>query len=531
MKRICTSKKSFYAILGFVAILMILASLRPLSHPDEGRYAEIGRWMLQSGDWLIPRLNGMPFFHKPPLLYWLEALAFSAFGVHPWVARLTPILHAGLMLVAVHVLMTRFGTEKYANRAVAMVGTSLAFLAGGQYVNHDLMVATWISVSIGSFAIAFMANDKPNFKFAYLGFIACGMGVLSKGLIGFALPGLVLLIWLIWTHQLKKIRYLPWLSGLSLFGLISVPWFFWVEQSFPSMLNYMFGLHHFQRFAGSGFNNIMPWWFYSVGLVVLFFPWVFFVIIPPTKFLKRTAATQPRASYGLNERSIFTPELISLSWVWLITILVFFSIPATKVVGYALPVIPPLAVLAVVGWKQVMERRPREHLYFLGLCVINVLIALSLTFVVSKNTQKHSALDVGKTYACLAKPGDALYVLDGYPYDLPFELKLEKPMLVVQDWTVLRLAKSDNWHSELLDAANFDPIGAKTLQTLDQLKIAGILPGKWLIATSSSSHKDLLENWVKVAQGVAWNLYHSAPTDNESTRNELSSSELQKCMR
>lgn len=531
MKHIYSSKKSVCVILSFIAMLMFLATLRPLSHPDEGRYAEIGRWMFQSGDWLIPRLNGLPFFHKPPLLYWLEALSFSALGVHPWVARLTPVFHAGLMLIVVHALMSRFDTEKFANRAIAMVGTSLAFLAGGQYVNHDLMVATWISVAIGSFAIAFMAGDKPDTNIARLGFIACGLGVLSKGLIGFALPGMVLLIWLVWTHQLKKIRYLPWLSGTSLFALISVPWFVLVEQKFPDMLNYMFGMHHFQRFTGKGFNNAMPWWFYIAGLAVLFFPWIFFSLVSLSDLLINSFTKHLNAPIESKERSIVAPELISLCWIWLITILIFFSFPAAKVIGYALPVVPPLAVLAVLGWKQVMERSPHERFYFIGICVINIVIALGLTLAMSKKTQKNSALDVGQTYACLAKPGDALYILDGYPYDLPFVLKLKKPMLVVQDWASLRIAKSDNWHSELIDAANFDPVDGKVLQTLDQLKTAQIQPGNWLISTSSSSHKDLLEGWVKVAQGSAWNLFHSAPTDRKSVNNELSSEALKKCMR
>jgi hypothetical protein len=121
--------------------------------------------------------------------------------------------------------------------------------------------------------------------------------------------------------------------------------------------------------------------------------------------------------------------------------------------------------------------------------------------------------------------------LDGYPYELPFELQLKKPMLVVQDWAALRLVKSDNWHSELIEATDFDPAGAKNLQTIEQLKIAQTQPGNWLIATLSSSHKDILEGWVKVAQGSAWNLYHSTPTDSESVNNELSSEALKKCMR
>jgi 4-amino-4-deoxy-L-arabinose transferase-like glycosyltransferase len=504
-------KASILTLWSIFTLLLVLSTLRPLSYPDEGRYAEIGRWMLQSGDWLAPRLDGMPFFHKPPLLYWLEALSFSALGAHPWVARLTPVLHAGLMLATLYLAVRRMGNEPLAQRAAVMLGTSLAFLAGGQYVNHDLIVATWISIAIGSFAMAFMTGDRPDATLARLGFVACALGVLSKGLIGVALPGLVLLIWLIWTHQLKKIMSLPWFSGLGLFGVIALPWFFLAEQRFPNMLNYMFGMHHFQRFTGSSFNNNMSWWFYLVGLLVLFFPWVFFALAQP--FKSRSAAqvkTATGAATGLSDRSPAPPALISLCWIWVVVIIGFFSFPAAKIIGYALPVIPPLALLAALGWQHHMRQRPRERQLFIAVCAVNIALALGLTLAVGQHTQKRTALDVSQTFACLSQPGDALYVMDGFPYDLPFTAQMKKPMLVVQDWAAVRLVKSDNWQSELLDAADFDPAAAKVLQTPAQLALTQAQPGNWLLVPVNSTRTDVLAAWHKVQQGRAWTLYRSS---------------------
>jgi 4-amino-4-deoxy-L-arabinose transferase-like glycosyltransferase len=127
---------------------MVLALVRPLAVPDEGRYAEVGRWMLQSGDWLAPRLNGIPFFHKPPLLHWLQASSMALFGQHVWAARLVPALNAGLMMAALYLCARHLSGELIARRAMVMLGTSLTFLAGGQYVNHDMLVATWIGIAI-----------------------------------------------------------------------------------------------------------------------------------------------------------------------------------------------------------------------------------------------------------------------------------------------------------------------------------------------------------------------------------------------
>ena len=104
------TKKTWLALAGLFALLLVLATLRPLGVPDEGRYGGIGLWMLQSGDWLTPRLNGIPFFHKPPYLYWLEAMSLATFGVHPWALRLVPALHAGLMLLALYLAARRATT-------------------------------------------------------------------------------------------------------------------------------------------------------------------------------------------------------------------------------------------------------------------------------------------------------------------------------------------------------------------------------------------------------------------------------------
>ena len=113
-----SSPSSSWLLLAVLwGVLLLLAAWRPLALPDEGRYGEIGRWMLVSGDWLTPRLNGIPFFHKPPLLHWLEATAMGIFGVHAWAVRLVPALHAGLMLTALYLAARHIGGERLAQRA------------------------------------------------------------------------------------------------------------------------------------------------------------------------------------------------------------------------------------------------------------------------------------------------------------------------------------------------------------------------------------------------------------------------------
>lgn len=491
-------QKSWLTLSALWLMLLLMATLRPLAVPDEGRYGEIGRWMLQSGDWLTPRLNGLPFFHKPAYLYWLEALSLAALGVSAFALRLVPALHAGLMLVTLYLAARTISTEPMARRAAVMLGTSLTFLVGGQYVNHDMLVATWIGVAIGCFAFAFQAGDKPHATLARLGFAACALGMLSKGLIGIALPGLVIFVWLIATRQFKKILYLPWLSGLALFALIALPWFVMAQQKHPGLFNYMFIGQQLNRYTAATYNNPAPWWFYLLAIAILFFPWVFFAL----EQLRR-AVPSPASSHRVAK------EWTLLCWIWVGAILAFFSIPNSKLVGYILPVMPPLALLAALGWERAMAHRARAHTVFIALCAVNVALALALVTQVGQITATSRTEDVARVLACEAQPTDTIYTTGAYPYDLPFYAQTTRPLMVLEDWASLRKSTGDGWERELFEGADFDAQAAQVLQHPDQLAQAGAKPGNWLVARSDNRMAEKLPDWQRFYQGAGWVLYRS----------------------
>lgn len=498
LERVTEQRKSWLTLGALFLLLLVLAAWRPLAVPDEGRYGEIGRWMLQSGDWLVPRVDGIPFFHKPPYLYWLEAASMAVFGVNVWAVRLVPALHAGLMLLALYLGTRQLATEVVARRAVWMLGSSLSFLLGGQYVNHDMLVAAWIGVAIWCFALAFMHGDKPQAALARWGFVACALGVLSKGLIGVALPGLVLLVWLVWTRQLKKIAGLPWVSGLALFLLIAVPWFWLTEQRFPGMLDYLVGTQQVSRFSATRFNNGQPWWFYGLCLLVLLFPWAFFALNQALAQVKRPqTATNSVASAGR-----------ALCWIWLLAIIGFFSIPSSKIIGYALPVMPPLALLAALGWDDAMARlklaaRTQGRL-FAGLCVLSLGIAVAANLGAVEYTRKYGAQDIAAALkAAGGQASDTVYVLGDYAYDLPFYRQASQPMVILLDWSVLRRLEGDDWQHELLDGAIFDAQAARVLQMPKALAQARQHAGSWLIARTEVAPP----GFTRVFWGRAWSLY------------------------
>ena len=508
-------QKSWFTLAALWLVLVVLAALRPLAVPDEGRYGEVGRWMLQSGDWLTPRLNGIPFFHKPPYLYWLEAISLATFGINELALRLVPALHVGLMLVALYLSARAVGGEQLARRAALVLGTSLAFLLGGQYINHDMLVATWIGLAIWCFAFAFMAGDKPDATLARLGFAACALGMLSKGLIGIALPGLVLLVWLLWTRQLRKVSHLPWLSGLALFAAIALPWFVIAQQKYPQLFNYMFIGQQFNRYTAATYNNPQPWWFYLASVFLLLFPWLFFALAG----LRRTDRASGSAAALLPAR-----EWTSLCWIWAGVIIAFFSVPHSKLIGYVLPVMPALALLSALGWQRSMAQRRHAGWIFAVLCALNVGIALLIVTQVGPVTRDSRTQDLAQVLACAARTGDTVYVSDAYPYDLPFYAQTRKPMVVLEDWPQLRQEAGDGWQRELFEGADFDAQAARVLQLPAELAGAAARPGNWFVMRAGSKTAQGLSGWKLFYEGAGWMLYHSigvsTPDSPEATEHK-----------
>jgi 4-amino-4-deoxy-L-arabinose transferase-like glycosyltransferase len=499
-------QKSWLTLAILWLLLLLLASLRPLAVPDEGRYGEIGRWMLTSGDWLTPRLNGLPFFHKPPLLYWLDAISLAVFGVSEWALRLVPALHAGVMMLALYLVARRVSTEVIARRAAIMLGTSLSFLVGGQYVNHDMLVATWIGVAIWCFALSFTAGDKPNAWLARMGFLACALGMLSKGLIGIALPGVVLLVWLIWTRQFKKVLYLPWFSGLALFSVVALPWFVLAQRAYPDFFNYMFIGQQFNRYTASSYNNPQPWWFYLLSLVLLLFPWVFFALGQ----VRRVTSMTLTSAMGLDV------VWWRLCWVWVLAILAFFSIPNSKLIGYILPVMPALALLASLGWARVMSHRSHSGWMVAGICGLNVAMALALVLMVGDVTRTTRTQDIAKVLACAASPSDTVYVSEAFPYDLPFYAQTAKPLVVLEDWPLLRKTVGDGWQRELFEGADFDAKAAQVLQSTAVLIAVAERPGHWFATRAGNPITQDLPGWTLFYRGAGWELYRSGDADTDS---------------
>lgn len=490
--------------------LFVLSWIRPLSVPDEGRYGDISRSMFESGDWLIPRINSLPFMHKPPLLHWLSSIFMELFGMHIWVLRLVPVLAATLMLVSLFLFVRKHISERVAQLTAIILGTNLLFFGSSEYINHDLLLASWITVSVLCF-VDFTISARKSILF--LGYFAGAAAFLSKGLIGVLIPGMILLPWLLYTKQWKKIPSLLNPFAIFLFILLVSPWLYAVQLKYPQFLHYFFIDQQFSRFSSKEFNNKQPWCFYLLILFVSCLPWIF-------------------ASRFQSVKTVFQnykqSTLLALLIWWFISVTVFFSIPPSKLAGYILPAVPPLAIFLALVINQVIKSDYKTKLQVWGLPIFIMLVGIGITatphfirahqpffqnqalfiytigallivlplaLVWLYKNQKLNYLNyifislivlcssvpfavrildtknnVGQTsFSEYMTPSTKIVFYNYYFYDVPFLLQLKQPVYIVNQWDAVH---SDSASLEIKDGLLFEPQRKKYLCSEQQLQDA-----------------------------------------------------------
>lgn len=449
--------------------LAATAGLRPLMLPDEGRYAGVAWEMLRSGDWLTPTLNGLPYFHKPPLFYWITAGSFALFGANELVARTAPILGGAMAAVSLYLFARRWSGIGVARASLVALGVQPLFFIGAQFANLDMLVAGCISASILLFAHAALSREQGQaWRPALLGaYAVTALGVLAKGLIGVVLPLLVIGCWLLAGRRWKSLRVLVSPAGVLLFLVVAGPWFIAMELRFPDFLHYFFVVQHFQRFAAGGFNNVEPFWFYAVVLGLVSLPW--------WPWLRRLFH---RAPFGAPQGGL---RLLMVLWV--VLVVAFFSLPQSKLVGYVLPAVPPLAFLAADGWTG--SRTPgagERRLWWAG-ASLYLLAALGLVVLLTVQPQR-SSRELAAVLKASRAPHEPVFMLKSYEFDLPYYARLESPVIVVDDWRDPAVLARDTWRKELADAGRFDRARAAT-QLIEPAALPAALcaaPVSWIVA-------------------------------------------------
>ena len=499
------------AVLGGLLLAFLAATgARALNVPDEGRYAEVAREMLRLGDWVTPRLDGVPFLDKPPLFYWLEAGGFALFGVHVWSARLVPALLGFAGCAMVYGAGARLRGRRAGLLAALLLAANPYYFGASQYVNHDLAVATFITAAILAFALGDRSEGRARAGWLHAGYAAMGMAVMTKGLIGLVLPFGAVGLFVLATGRWRELARYHLPTGLLLVAAVAVPWHLVAQGRNPDLLHYLFVVQHFQRYAGSGFNNPAGPLFYPLAIAAGLLPW--------SPLLPAACARAWRAFRAAPGPA--RTELLLLAWP--LVVVAFFSIPRSKIAGYALPALPPLALLAaleldarlnadplrnrarrlpllvsaaamgvlgvglivapftpllraalslpvaawaalcgagavvagIVAWRAAGQGRPARavaaQVAFAAALTAGVLPALT-------GALGDTSRPLAEALAPRLQPGDVVACYRRYLYDLPVYLDRRAPLVVAEYWGDPGIPERDNWQRELWLGREWEP--------------------------------------------------------------------------
>jgi 4-amino-4-deoxy-L-arabinose transferase-like glycosyltransferase len=308
------------ALMGLVLFFYRLGA-PGLMDPDEGRYAEIAREILASGNWLIPHLNLLPYLEKPPLVYWLTALSFGGLGPSELAARLPAALSALGGVYLAYRLGRSFWGRGPAVTSALVLGTSAGYLAMGRLLTLDMTFALFLNLGVG---LGFLALRRPR-PFLWLwAYGALALAVLTKGPVAVVLAGLIWGAWALLSRQPLASLIQP--RAWMLLAAVSLPWFARVQWQFPDFFRFFILEHHLGRYLSPEMHP-QPLYYYLPVLLGLMLPWSWLL---PWSLSRRETAADPERLFLL---------------LWAGVILTFFSLSRGKLPSYILPALLPLALL------------------------------------------------------------------------------------------------------------------------------------------------------------------------------------------
>ncbi|WP_286821897.1 glycosyltransferase family 39 protein [Mitsuokella sp. UBA4253] len=325
-------RKDFLYLGAFALVLYLFGSwLMPVTDPVESNYVETAKEMMAAGDYLSPRIFGNYWYDKPILFYWELIAAFKIFGMTEFAARFFPAVFA-----VAGVLMTYgFGTKLYGRRTGLCAAVLLALSVEYWYLGHAIItdMTLWVTVSLTLMSF-YCGYETGRGRYYYMAFAAAAVAVLTKGPIGLALPGLVILVFLAWQRCLGVLLNRHTVGGCLLFLVIVGVWYVPMYELHGSdFIDTFLGVHNALRATVAEHPRNSVWYYYLLVFVAGFFPWSL-VAVPA--FCKRLVRRELRWPQGEKERFLIA---------WALAVFIAFECMASKYMTYTFPYMMPLAIL------------------------------------------------------------------------------------------------------------------------------------------------------------------------------------------
>ncbi|NLY64098.1 MAG: glycosyltransferase family 39 protein [Alcaligenaceae bacterium] len=446
---------------------LISMELMPLADTSEPRYAEIARLMVVSGDWITPWFEpGKPFWGKPVLSFWAQALAFRALGVNEFAARLPSWL---CMLATVLVLTvyanTVFGKRVAQWSAIIYSSCVLVYVTSGAVLTDPFLVlGTTLCMSS-----LMMAGRKQSVFWRYGFFIGVSVGLLAKGPLVLVLVSGPLILWLLPDrNRFSQLKALPWKKGLLLTAIISLPWYILAEIKTPGFLNYFIIGEHFLRYIDPGWQGDLYgtahqnrygtiWWFWLQAT----FPWGLLAIalLLPVFF---------RKGWRMALKPVPVSSEISYLLVWALFTPLFFTFSGNILWTYVLPCIGAFSVLMAIGWLKWVDRVQSRFASMTGWAAgIVPLVLLLLSLVVHLNPGLLKTERELIHFAERQEVKESVYYVDERPFSARF-YSGGKAGLLKMDELSAKLAGSDQPLLLAVPKKRLDMVSPVLLQLLQK---------------------------------------------------------------
>ena len=342
--------KGFGILISLLVIRIITLGIYPLYDPSESRYAEMGRKMLETGNWVTPLIDyGIPFWGKPPLTIWLTASSLGLGGINDFSARLPSLLLSLTTIWIVYYLVKTQRDRATASTSVVILASTVLFFVMSGTVAMDVCMNLGVTLALASFWLAL--RNQGNTVWSYFFFIGLSIGLLAKGPIAIVLTGISIGLWTLISNEWIRVwKRIPWIKGTLLMLAISVPWYLIAEQKTPGFLEYFFIGEHWKRFTESGWTGDLygnghaqphgTIWLYWLGGA---FPWSLIFIGTIIKaFAKKNSAELIKSNDGW--------RLYCL--LWMIAPLMFFTLSTNIIWTYTLTGLAGFALL-LADWPTI----------------------------------------------------------------------------------------------------------------------------------------------------------------------------------
>jgi len=401
-------RSSVIIIALFFLLYAVPLGVRPMVIDDEFRYAEIPREMLETGDWVVPHLDGLRYFEKPVLGYWLNAIAIAMFGENAFAVRFFSAVAAGISALSVFFLARRYaGGYSAGVFAAAAFLTCLEVFAVGTFSTLDSMFCMFLTAAMTLFFFAHTegrpcaeltaenaetAEEKSTLKISassahsavrnkqacllVLSGISCGLAFLTKGFLAFAVPAVTIIPFLIWQRRAKEIFRILWVPVVTA-ALVGLPWCLMIYVRENDFWHYFLWTEHVHRLISpKGGQHPEPFWFFIPCILIGAFPWT--VLLPAMISGLRNTHLGSRGAGSLKD------PLIRFAVCWLLFPFLLFSASRGKLGTYILPCFPPLTVLVSTGLLKYFATGKKKAFTVAVHILLVIVAALVISLILSQ---------------------------------------------------------------------------------------------------------------------------------------------------